>query len=158
MIQPAWEKSNRLFPAGFFYCLKNTLLGTVYVERRDEMGVDKREFIERFQLTEIKGAEIRLLDSQDYYIVQKHGDKTDLYVDREAEYPEDPAPERKAEVINQSGPVGGATEFGGVRGFFSVRRYPQRKEAELVKHLRDIEDIGKYIEFKKVCEIIYEKS
>ena len=120
-------------------------------------SVRTEEFIEKFKGEKIKGAEIKLGDSLDYYIVQKHGKKTDLYIDKEVEHPEDP-PVRTEDVMVQPEPIGGTTEFGTSRGLLTVTRYPHKKEAELVKHMKDIEDIKKYIDFEKVSEVIYEKS
>ena len=65
---------------------------------------------------------------------------------------------RTEDVMVQPEPIGGTTEFGTSRGLLTVTRYPHKKEAELVKYMKDIEDIKKYIDFEKVSEVIYEKS
>ncbi len=122
------------------------------------MAVKIDEFIGRFKEKEVQSAEIRLTDTLDYYIVQKHDGKVDLYTDREMEYKDDLPLRKSKEVIGQEEPMGITTEFGSIRGLFSITKHPHRKEAELVKHLKNIEDIGRYIDFESVSEVIYEKK
>lgn len=122
------------------------------------MSVKLDEFIGKFGSEEIQGAEIKLAGSLDYYIVQKHGKKTDLYVDKETEYPEDPPVRESVEMLIMTETTGGTAKFGSDGGLCTITKYEHKKEAELVKHLKDIKKITKYINFEEVSEIIYETT
>jgi len=119
------------------------------------MSVEAAVFIEKFKNKEINGAEIKLTDSLNYYIVQKHGEKTELYMDIDLEYPEEPPLKKEQEMSIQ--PLG-LTEFGMGKGVLTSIRKQHEKKAELVKVLKEIEEIEKYIDFNRVSEIVYNLS
>lgn len=116
------------------------------------MSLKASEFIEKFKGNKVVGAEIKIVDTLDYYILQKHGKKTDLYTDRDVEYPEEPPLNKEKEVLIK--PMG-VSELGMGKGVFTLAKKSHRKKSELIKTLKNIEEIEKYIDFTKVSKVIY---
>lgn len=111
------------------------------------MLVEIGTFLEKFNNLEVESAELKMKSSPYYYIVQKSKGKADLYLDREVEYQEDPVDFEKE----------GSMLIPNKVGVFTLRRHHAKKEAELVKHMENIEDIKKYVDFEDISEVIYER-
>ena len=112
------------------------------------MLVEIGDFLEKFSSLEVESAELKMKSSPYYYIVQKYKGKVDLYLDREVDYLEEPVDLEKE----------GSMLIPNKLGVFTLRRYHAKKEVELVKHMKNIEDIKKYVDFKDISEVIYESK
>lgn len=121
------------------------------------MSVEVGTFLEKFKDAGIESAEIKITDSPYYYIVQKEDEKAELYRDREVEYPEEPV-NTEEEGIMMPPDTFGVTQLNQSVGVFTLKKHHDKKKAELVKVLKDIDTIKEYIEFENVSEIIYEKK
>ena len=121
------------------------------------MSVEVGTFMEKFKDAEIESAEIKISDSPYYYIIQKRDEKAQLYLDREAEYPEETVDADDKGIILPPDTLG-ITQLNQSVGIFTLKKHHDKYKAELIKEFKDLSNIEKYIEFENVSEIIYEKK